>query len=627
MNLPIVELLRLSYQDRASFCRKISEQAKQASGSDADLQNSDFSTLLAEACEILVRYSPAQKRPYIGDDLLRRDRMRGENPHTESRLDHLLVYDQIRNSAKGFSIYRLLWEAAISSNSLIPLSFLGDLGHEAYKSLGTLFENEIFYQQRKSKEILTCNTPSEDIKYIPKNNAEKRNLEWLTLRNDIFWMKLINGHDFMYPEEYPDITIRHRPLATIINGTCIGALLSYPFKINDLTIVPLYCDMFRVFAGLILTKGGHVVTCLEEKLATKSWRGEELCKEIYAAVNKFDAGRLKSQNNQESSQRKKLLLGHTVNFGHTIINEASLSSAAVKESDLLIRQNILPLIGNFDYLEVFGILRKKYMPSQLDYLCKYGIDSNASLYLIPETVVVPGSSMLPCKGALELIADKNSRISVFPSQIFSTAPNRIDDPPTAVYVAFGGRTGTRNCLNSFEIVEEISRLDMVSTIIVDGTTAVPCYSDKREGMDYAELSYQTAEPAINEDDLLRLSKICHASNCLLLSIDRLPFGEKIAICSRFSVDCAVVPYGSSSMFAIYILNTEVVLTGSEQFSAFLDEWKWHVTCLCFPERSLPERFAPSATMEKNGYSVEISRLMTIVRESLGNIGPNSISGR
>ena len=627
-NKVLSRIMQLTYKERVSVCKSLSLRASKQR--PAHVQEIRYWDQLAQTCKHLASgYNYGSSDPYVPDKLI------SLPPKTEDAIctgfpKPIDLIDATGVSPNGLphSIYTILWKASINYVDIGPLASLSSLGYEARLPINEFFTDTIYQKTSCNSFPISSNCLRESITIKPENHIEEANIKRLCNRNDIPWTKMLNGHEYLYPhqEESPARCSLYHPNATlVISASRAGATIAYPFFIGHTLVMPIYSNMLRGLSGVLISNVHSSVVCSTSPIKPKP--AAQLLKQVGVFIDIINSNTnlLLSQDTnsiRNNCHQVKLLLGHTINYGHTLINESSFTYLACKHSDYLKQLSIYPIIGHYDYLKASSLLTQHYSQECISYLSKYELNGYSyAAYLLPGLTIIPGSSRLPTSGSLR--HNRGSRVVMKTecsnsNNIHNQACN--EERKISIYISHGGRKGARSFANVIPVMASIGRLPFVDTIILDGLTSFPRYSKRGSNDETIVASTSPTSPCLQPKAIEIAKKKLDQACVKLVIIDGMDFQQKIEACAQSQILCAITPYGSSAMFPIYALNTETILVGYEQFSAVLDGWRWHLTRLCHPDRQHVERYCPSSEISPRGFDVKVGRLVKEVRAIAADSG-------
>ncbi|SBO44303.1 hypothetical protein [Cyanobium sp. NIES-981] len=468
----------------------------------------------------------------------------------------------------------------------------------SYLSAGRLFGDLLY---RNSETCL--NIPDLGCSWYanrtPENHSERRNINDLAnIYTSLFTANLSTEMSLAVSKDL-DIS-RLLPLGTVLVGGT-HPTIAIPFSNGEHLLVPVYGGYYSSLQAIVITRLGSEEVSV---IVSTQWKMPPLL--IPVLENAICHILSKWPKVATAPLEHAFLIGSRSSFGHTIINE--IAHLAVLEELANHGRAVNLLLGEWDFLSTLEIMHLSGIPlksfcNRTYHLSSYRHDATP-LYMLPGLIAIPLVSRLPPAASLDLLR----RCAVSP---------RRKEPTTAIYLQLDNRKGRRKCLNTPNVVEtvfESAAKKGIRTVVIDGGTSIPHYSQGEAGVvtTYKNSSLDSAMSSI-------IDSCASAFDVSVDIISGLSVPSKLKIASQYSIALSVVPYGSGSMTPIYLLNTEVVIYGSEAFFGVRgvrgrDIERWHVTRYCHPYREFVEKYIQTSHFSPAGYYVDLAHLQATVHD-------------
>ncbi len=379
-----------------------------------------------------------------------------------------------------------------------------------------------------------------------------------------------------------------RPLGTVVLSERLGSLICYPFLLDNLIICPIYSGWINKLESLYfvdLRERSSGFVCDDEGtnyLFNNSFNSM-LNDALLHLLNSLSACKSPIVND------KRFLIGQRINYGHTIIQDATFMSAL---SCLDPSRRYPVLIGSHDYLCTHERLNyeSEVNQSEVEYIHKYFIGPNT--YAIPALECYPIPSYRPTSKSLAALKPRARIDSV--------------NAEGAVYIHIDERTGKRRCANYSQIIDCIvsaSNTYSIKTIIVDALTALP---RPPGSVIPTEDTTRPDGPPAPQAYLSALEQLKRFSGEVIQS-HGLTILQKQAVWAKYNVRCALVSYGSSMIAPIYLINCPAIIFGHEIHEKALTEWRWHTAKFCFDAR-LEEEYFVTSECHESGFNVNVNEI-------------------
>jgi hypothetical protein len=589
-------LLSGSYAERLAVLHELRQDV-------ARQESWEFYDDLTIQLSYLLNYLPREGLDYFNSALA----AVYDRSHSSNTYVHTCT---LNPDSKAGSLYSLAWQACVDLNDIRYLHLISRLGHSKYCQIPRLFQNNVFFKHSDIDHSVTFFTSFlTETSQPPASGAAQQNKEKLHSKNSTFWLNIVNGYDLSFPIRYDNCTQinMHAPVASFMVGDVIGSFIGHIYRIEHQAVVPIYSDMIRELVGILILDQHVAIISLTQK--AHKWNAAKIINDMIEPVRVL----LRDENCKSSRTPSELLrlipCGAMNNYGHTVINESSVYELLATHREEFLQMSIRPLLCNKDYLNSARILRDSWLDDEIFLLEECAIAKLPMGWLI-DGIIIPLCSYLPTLRGIKSCWNTPARAidQLAKESILYTQPRR------AIYWSIGGRHGRRECNNILESIANIAPILLdhdVGHIILDSTTCIPGYGRNKDTNAITE-EFTRCQ---HENYLSLFTKIESALSVFdmsLVNVNALAFADKAAICKTFSIPISVAPYGSSAMFPIYFLNNHVLLTGSEIFADYLEEWKWHITKYCHPMRLIEEVYIRSACVDSSGYAIDVDILRASV---------------
>jgi hypothetical protein len=597
--LSFSHLLDVSYSERLSILKELRL--------NENMRDSwPFFDDLIEQLVYLQTYSSRADEEYVKNELLMRP--------NRLNLSSTFIYTCPPSPERIDTLYNLAWHACVEQRDIRFLHLISRIGLAKNLRLNRLFTQDIFKPNPKSTYNFTFNTTLPDEGKQSNSKVAEKNAVILQSSNDTFWSKLITGHDLSFPLSFlKDVppSGERIPIASLIADSINHPrVVGHIYKIEHQAIVPFYSNYLRGLTCLLLLDSTNAIIWLTPVLPVMRLR-EILLSFIEPLRDMIWRQPVKAQLTDRSSDRL-ILCGGMNNYGHTIMNEASVYHMLVAHRDHLVRNKTFPMLCEKDYLNSYRVLSRKWLDHEIF------LEAERTIVKLPEGKVIDGIVVPLCshRATAEGLQDCWSSVGYHNSNTLESISK--DLLPKAVYWSIGGRSGRRECGNPVELISRITPLLLeynINHIILDSHTCMPNYSRDRDSQKITERFPK--ELNTNYLDLLAdIDNAVFSTGMNIVDINACSFHQKSIMCKLFAIPLSVVPYGSGLMFPIYFLNNYVLVTGSENILKAREAWKWTITRYCHPTRIIDEIYVESKEINSFGHNVDADKLEQAVHSVL-----------
>lgn len=501
----------------------------------------------------------------------------------------------------GISIADLVNLAAYASdNEELASDFLDEIGGMSNASTYLMFSNicEDYPREQKQAEALVADDETSE--------AENLNLDFINNRRQTLWDRVLHAKNVGIATAKDGRLARLIPVGSALVDRNCGGILAHLYVSGKTIIAPLYTGWVSAIEGLIIIspKLKRSLALVNSKTTLPKAIESHLDGVVSSALLASTTlqGKISSSNQQI---RKFLLIGQRINFGHSIINDINSLSVLSRKSKT---DDYGLALGNWDFVSTVELL-KTLQPNLFGNFSSIitlndSDDRSHDIYVFNNKLLFPIPSFRPPLEALRSIWD-------FPYACSDSSACKQNGTAagaeSALYISIDERKGSRNFVNKMEVVESIAKLCLhrgISTLILDGLTAIPKYSVTSRNMVRSSLISASLSSSIHDD----FNALCSTYQIRSVILDGLSFLEKLRYLSNYKVVCALAPYGSSMIFPIYIINCPIGIFGHEHYSHILKAWQWHVTRFCHPLRSEREVYVNSISHGNTGYVVDTNEV-------------------
>ena len=374
----------------------------------------------------------------------------------------------------------------------------------------------------------------------------------------------------------PDQTIQRK----IANGSLLlnvgtGSIVIHIYEDEQSVLCPIYCNSISQFQGfLYLDKSNRRVDAiLGRKSCYKHFASAgNFIKYLVSVLNKYSLHSSGETISNTVNVQRALVFGQRNSYGHMIINDMRYLSYLFgqhKHSDLVIA-------GRSDFLDSIQLVKQSGADLVANITPLESYDSgDQKAYIFRDLFLYMLPTLRVDEEALGLI---KARLNEVPTHSKSIA---------AYFLVDTRRNHGRGCLNTIEVFKcYCSNLSKrgISTLLIDGETALPRYSKIQGGNGITVNSYteQNKEEAKIIDQLV---VIASSYTIKLVIVASKPFTRKIDIFKNYSIALGLCNYGSGMATPVYILNTTMFLCGYDSIDkTTYKHWAWHYDSYCHKER-------------------------------------------